>query len=189
METLHKFVRDNELESIRTLIDQGIDVDSVEANGYRRTPLFAAIRENNEKIVQFLISVGADVDFRYVHGEMPLHHVSRSRNLNLAQMLIEAGADVNCRSNDGVTILQIASMDVRDDDGVKLHNYSLSLENINVNVADNCGRTALHNACSIINSNSLELIKRLLRHNADVNAVNNIGATPFIYFINANKFD
>lgn len=76
-----------------------------------------------------------------------------------------------------------------DDDDEKLENYLLSLKNTDVNVADKSGKTALHYACSVINSNSLELIKRLLRRNADINAVSEFGVTPFVTFLTANKYD
>lgn len=107
--TLHNFVRNNDLESIRALFEQGgeeggvVDVDSVEAsNDLRHSPLIEAIIKNNEEIARFLIRVGgADVHFRDVNGATPLHYVNRKRNVKLAQLLIEAGANVNSRCNDG----------------------------------------------------------------------------------------
>lgn len=48
------------LDQVRTLVSEGVDVNSIGSNGM--TPLMAARGGENSEIVEFLISIGAKDD-------------------------------------------------------------------------------------------------------------------------------
>ena len=63
--------------------------------------MFAGVDSDHLKVVQQLISLGADLTARDILGLTPLHYCClnpTSVTLKIAKCLIEAGADVNVRS-------------------------------------------------------------------------------------------
>jgi hypothetical protein len=105
-----------DLDTMRSLIEDGADVN---AAGRVWNPLHAAIENDQIAAVHYLLSVGADPDFRY--NDWPaLHHAIDAEmdgyqqtnasilpSAYLVRMLVEAGADTNIEC-DGETPLQLA---------------------------------------------------------------------------------
>ncbi|MBZ8179093.1 ankyrin repeat domain-containing protein [Oscillatoria salina] len=100
----------NQLEIAQLLIDSGAEVN--DQDKYGRTPLhFAASNSDADKLVEFLIERGAELnvvargnlifdgDGKTRHGT-PLHIAVGYNCLNIAEILINQGADVNARCND-----------------------------------------------------------------------------------------
>ena len=62
------------------------------------------------EIFKLLVSLGADVCHRDVHGESPIFNATHSGCAESLRILIEKGADLNVKSNlDGNTPLHLAS--------------------------------------------------------------------------------
>ena len=71
--------------------------------------IFSAIAENNVKELRRLISSGADVNGKDVHGDYPLHWAAYHRNIECLRELIYAGADINTRNVNRYTPLHFAA--------------------------------------------------------------------------------
>jgi len=107
---LYDAIFDNKLETIRSLIKKGADVNAAAANtGY--TPLHWAVQLNRIEAVGILLEVGADIDGRDADYCTPLHTACRYSDLgraNLVRLLLERGADAGARRHDGKTPLEVA---------------------------------------------------------------------------------
>ncbi|KAK7428879.1 hypothetical protein QQZ08_004649 [Neonectria magnoliae] len=102
------------------------------------------------------IKEGNDVDFeiRNNDGLTVLHMAVMSSGIQVSK-LMAAGADLSTLTKDSQNILG-------------------HLGNVNVNQADNFGRTPLHYACA---SGEAESVALLLKHGGNVNAVDSHGCT------------
>ena len=63
--------------------------------------IFSAIEENNVEELKKLISSGADVNGKDVHGDYPLQWAAYYRNRECLRELIQAGAEVNKQNKKG----------------------------------------------------------------------------------------
>lgn len=94
-------------ELVRELINvEGLPLNQVNRAGL--SPLFVAIRNNNEAIMGMLLAAGADVSLGDATGFTPLMHAIKEQNTNLALRLIQAGAALDATDNTGQTALALA---------------------------------------------------------------------------------
>lgn len=123
--------------------------------------------------------------------EPSIFDVCRTGNLELLKTMDIP--DINVRDIFGMTPLSIAILHGR----LEIAKYILSLSSIsfpstsfpskdgkagskslNVNVKNDAGYTALHEACRASREGYLEIIKLLINHGADINAQSASGLTP-----------
>jgi ankyrin repeat protein len=100
-------VIENNLQLIKKLINDGIDVNLLDEIGY--TALHWASTNNNLELVDILIKAGANVNSSDCIGRIALHIASEDENLELVKLLIKAGSNLNVKNTNGYTPLQIAS--------------------------------------------------------------------------------
>ena len=85
----------------KTLTEYGADVNDVETgerrkdNGTRLTPLIAASRKGRLKLVKFLVSKGADVNYQNEFGQSALSESVMVDEYKVAYYLLQNGADYN----------------------------------------------------------------------------------------------
>jgi ankyrin repeat protein len=164
------------LEIVRMLVDHGADVNSCPTS-----ILMAALRRNDDAIIDFLIESGADIHWRNPFGtrwDGPtfLHKaVNGSGGVGPYGILklAELGVDLEVRDDDGKTALHYA-----------VDNYSdlarlaalLTLP-VDIEARTGAGWTAMHLAAS--RRESPEAIKMLVAAGADINArTTPDGSTP-----------
>jgi ankyrin repeat protein len=164
---------------VAALLAAGADFRTPLASGF--TPLFFAVREGRTEVVKILLAAGADVNEAMAprripggkaprRGTSPLILAVENGHFELAVALLEAGADPNDQRS-GFTALHVMSWvrkpnrgDGDDGDPAPIGSGTLS---------------------------SLEFVKQLVRHGADVNArlkrgesgrgiLSKVGATPFL---------
>lgn len=105
MTTLGFAAHENSTEIVKSILENGVDVNIRGDFGY--TPLEDAVHQykNNIESIEVLIQHGANVNFRDNIGRTPLMSVW---SLEVAKYLIEQGADVNAEDNEGHNVLWYA---------------------------------------------------------------------------------
>ncbi len=102
------------LEKVRELIDQGMDVNMrYEMSGLipgfppvgKWTPLMTAAIRNDTELAHVLIASDGDLNAQNYSGHAPLHWAAKRGNTAVAKILIDGGADVNIQNNIGETPL------------------------------------------------------------------------------------
>jgi len=92
MESIHDAAMNGKLRRVRTLLNQGVPVNSRDNNG--ATPLHMAARHGHLHIVQELLRRGAHVNPRSsLYGATPLHWAARWRRPRIVHALLKAGAN------------------------------------------------------------------------------------------------
>ena len=82
--------------TVRSLIDSGAEVNARNVAGL--TPLHAAVLEDDVKIADILISLGADPNIgEGVNQITPLHYAVSNGNAELVILLISSSADPNMK--------------------------------------------------------------------------------------------
>ncbi|WP_422459774.1 MULTISPECIES: ankyrin repeat domain-containing protein [unclassified Endozoicomonas] len=167
---LLKAAEDGDLASMKTLLEQGADIES--RGRYGETPLFLAVTSEKPEVLNCLLAAGASVNVRNPSGQTPLH---RARSGETVHQLLAWGADIEARDNCGNTpLFQACSK-------ADLEMLKVFLDaGACVNARSDSGRTPLHRA------GSGEVAKELLARGADIDARDMNKATPLIYSISIN---
>ncbi|MFZ2490140.1 MAG: ankyrin repeat domain-containing protein [Thermoanaerobaculia bacterium] len=92
-EQLHFAAADGDVERMKALVASGFQVDAFDELGF--TPLHHAVKTEHLAAIEYLISVGANVNSRDETriGNSPLAEVAATCSLAVARLLIDAGAD------------------------------------------------------------------------------------------------
>jgi ankyrin repeat protein len=130
--SIHLAARLGDLARIKSLIEDGADVNAKDIGG--DTPLHIAAAKGHEEVVKLLIEKGAtmanlhiasymgnlekaeafindgaDINSTDGHGYAPLHYAAQNGRKEAAELLIAKGADVNVKNWGGETPLYIAA--------------------------------------------------------------------------------
>jgi len=97
-----------DLAAVRKLAEQGADVDALDtrpdvagANG--RRPLNWAAIQNDTKMIELLLELGADIDGQNLSGFTPLHHTVEHEAIEALKLLLARGADTKIENKRGLT--------------------------------------------------------------------------------------
>jgi ankyrin repeat protein len=188
--------------SVKLLLSHGAPVDARES-WKGQTALMWAAADNNADAMRVLIEAGADIKARSAGGVFtPFLFAVRAGHVDAARVLLDAGAPVNEPMPDGTSPLVLATIN---------GHYELAsflLDRGADPKADGQGWTALHQivwtrrpntgfnlpgAIATGNLDSLDLVRKLVKMGADINAretreprdgfrnqLNRAGATPFL---------
>ncbi|MEN6427711.1 MAG: ankyrin repeat domain-containing protein [Phycisphaerales bacterium] len=160
-------VQADEIDTARSLIAEGADVNAREQDG--STPMFWAVAKGHGDIINLLLANGADINARRHNGATALHCALLNYRYDMARLLIASGADPSASTiASGATPLHLAANEC---DIVEM----LLTRGADVNARCKNGTTPLHRASSMGEKNAVEL---LLAHGADVNARDQRGRTP-----------
>lgn len=103
LELFFNSIKNNDLEQLKTLIKNGIDVNVGDKDN--DTALIKATWYGNVDIIKFLIESGANVNLSNNDGETPLMNAAENADINVVKILLNKGADVNAKDNDDETAL------------------------------------------------------------------------------------
>jgi ankyrin repeat protein len=100
-------VKDGNVEHVRALLEQQVDINAALADG--TTALHWAAHANEDEVARLLIAAGADANSVNRYGVTPLTLAATSGNAMLVGALLEAGADPAVTVGEGETILMTAA--------------------------------------------------------------------------------
>ncbi|XP_031560407.1 ankyrin repeat domain-containing protein 49-like [Actinia tenebrosa] len=106
-------------------------------DGY--TPLHRASYGGHLKIVELLVSRGANIGARTIDGWEPLHSACRWGQKDVAVYLLENGANINAKTNGNQTPLHLAALGV---DGSETLQFLLTNKSLDRTITNNQGETA-----------------------------------------------
>jgi ankyrin repeat protein len=153
-----------DVAGVTDLIANGTPVETKDEEG--NTLLKYAVEAQCEKLIDFLITAGADINAPSVYHRTPFSSATSTGPATLVKRLIALGADVNAKDKFGWTIL----FDPKDFAVMK----ALVEAGSDLNAQDKNGFTALIHAAMGCRE---EQIAYLVGKGADVNARNELGLT------------
>lgn len=173
---------DGPFELLSLLIENGAKLYDDEGNSILQNMLHIFEYEgtnldNLEKLIDFFIKNGVDLDTKNNKEDTLLHSVVNfpSINLNSFKLLIDKGANIHIKDNDGKTVLLLCV--IHQNFSREICDYLLS-KGANINEPDNDGNTplvyALRNPYRYFDYN---YIKYLLDNGANLKVINNEGET------------
>jgi serine/threonine-protein phosphatase 6 regulatory ankyrin repeat subunit A/serine/threonine-protein phosphatase 6 regulatory ankyrin repeat subunit B len=197
------------LEIVKCLVEHGADIN--EKDEKNKTALHYAAERGSLENVKYLVEHGADINAKDEKNKTALHYATESRDsemvsdsiyflpvtkqlpsLELVKYLVEHGADVNAKDEKNKTALHYAT-----ERGSLEFVKCLVEHGADVNAKDEKNKTALHYATERRDSEmvrysiyfppvtkqlpSLELVKYLVEHGADVNAKDEKNKTALHY--------
>ena len=200
---LMEAIDNNNLESVRTMISRGADINYRGQHG--ETPLIKSMMCEDTRICSFLLESGANPNLVTMNGYSPLVFACLQNNYEYVRMLLGYNADINQRTHEGWTPLIIAStnssvfydhldhpffkslMDIlskyghyRQENDPTIIVSLLLQSGANPNDANIFGTTPLMAASSMAN---FKIIKSLLDHKADIDLQDTEGKTALMYAV------
>ena len=149
------------------LLNMGARVDPQDCNG--ATPLHIACANGPLELVQILLKHNAIVNKKDKWNYTPLHDTLDSKAIiSIVEILLENGADIDARNGLGQTPLHQALHIAVSKRNVQILKCLIA-NGANINKQNGHDETPLHWACS---NGYLEGVIELLKHNAEVNTVN-----------------
>ncbi|HJS73563.1 MAG TPA: ankyrin repeat domain-containing protein [Vicinamibacteria bacterium] len=107
-EFLFEAAGSGDIDRVRTLLEQGVDVNAAQGDGM--SALHNAARSGNAAVAELLIDRGANLEAKTRLGDhRPLHVASASGRSAVVAILVAAGADVNALTTTGAAPLHFAA--------------------------------------------------------------------------------
>lgn len=149
---------------INLLLSKGADINAKNRN--RKTPLFWAIRQENEEAIIVLLDNGAKIDALDIDGISPLHDAVFYESLPVIEILLNRGSQIDTRDFREQTPLHFAAQKQNVDLGALLIKKGAE-----IHARDFLGNTPLHHATSF---RSIAMARLLLSNGArsDVRNIN-----------------
>lgn len=108
MSTLADAAWDGEIETVKSLVEKGAQIESKDEAG--RTVLALAAIQKQMEVLKFLIEKKADVNAKDDAGITALIWCARAGNVDEVNVLIAAGADLEAADADGMTATKLAAL-------------------------------------------------------------------------------
>jgi cytohesin len=177
LSSIHSAVCAGDLAKVKSLVEEGDDVNRRAKGSGGQTPLFAAVYGDHIDIARFLIAKGANVNAKDMAGQTPLHVVCVHGKRNMVELLIAEGADVNARDYGGCTPLhRMFTIGRQRMDIAELLIAKGADVNAKLPHTDSMGElTPLHYA---VKSGDARIVRLFIEKGADINAPKTDGQTP-----------
>ncbi len=186
--TLHFAAAYNDVASLDTLLNHGLDLEARDKNG--ETPLHRAAARGTPEMIQRLVDRGADLSAVNNKGQTPFLVSLAEHNKETSNILLILGSSVQVADKDGNTALHFLFS--------SLHRYGerrpcftllkLMIKNgADVNVMNAAGRTSLHQAAFFTFTGGA--VRLLLKAGASVHCRDKEGNTPLHIAVESGSDD
>lgn len=138
--TLHIAIQQGDVNKVRTMLQNGEDVNRRDRMG--NTALGLAAFYDHQEIARMLSEYGANIDGTDKHNNTPLIICAIKGHYKLARYLIEQGAYIDHDGKDGQTALMHASVNFDRDSNLDIVEL-LGSNGADINLVDKHKRTAL----------------------------------------------
>lgn len=156
---------EGDYKTVQKYLDEyGVDINAQDE--YGNTALHLAVSKNNPVMVRILLNRGADPN---IENSQDVTSIMVARSVYIAEMLVNAGADFNKRvhySSEGLLSYYYPEV-------VEF----LLTKGMDPNIKDSAGNTMLHIDAMV--PSKFPVLKLLVEHGGDLNALNNFGETPY----------
>ena len=170
--TIIDAVKENDLSSLRILLDSGENVNASDPDG--SIALHWAVHNDSLEITQLLLSAGSQVNAKNRYGVAPLSLAANNGSPSMVKTLLERGAFANTVMAEDESVLMTAARA-----GVEEVVNLLISAGANVNARESWrGQTALMWAAA---EGNLEVLELLVSEGADVSARSDKGFTPLLF--------
>jgi ankyrin repeat protein len=149
----------------------------------KKSPLHIAAKCGHTNLSSVLISRGYSVHMRDKFLRTPLHTACQYGRGTVAEVLINSESDIYARDSIGRTCLHYAACA----NSAELVVLILGIDPDLVHTKDTYGRTPLHYVVWNSNFNQLEIARRILDSNCEIDALDEEGLTPLHYAADAGK--
>ena len=175
-----KAVAKNDYTTIKKMLDNGLDPNLKGKGSAQAGLLNTACNRGRVKIVQLLLSRGADVNLAGNQGRTPMMGAARNaKTLDILKILIKKGANIQAVDDHGVSVFDNAVIGVVSRQTSMESLKFLVNQGLNVNKSTLKGKTTGYTALMMAaRSNHIELAKYLISKGANVNANAEQGDTP-----------
>lgn len=173
-EQLIEAAKGKDADTIRRLIEEGVDVNTQDSGG--RTSTMIATYNNDAETAKILIDAGADVNIQDEIENNPFLYAGAEGYIEILKLTIKAGADPSITNRYGGTALIPAS----EHGYVDVIKELLINTDIDINHINDLGWTALLEAIILNNGDEKQqqTVQLLIDHGADVNIPDHKNVTP-----------
>ena len=175
----YKYVDGRSFSLVEWLIDRGANINEVDEDG--ESALSSAAIYGFENGVKFLINHGADFKTFNKNGYNLMHYAANGGNLSLVKSLVkDYGMDPNCHKENGDWPIHVAA----ENNQLEVVKWFVEEAGTDINAKGEGGKTPLHSAIYGYNEydsweteDDVELLRWLVSHGSDLNAVNDDNET------------
>ena len=165
-------VKEQNTQLVRTLLDEGVDVNTPRPDG--ATPLLWAVHWDETETATRLLQAGAEPDVGNDQGVTPLALACENASESMVATLLDAGASSTLAQANGVTPLMTAA---RTGSPTIVERLLAAGAEVNETIPST-GQTALMWATA---EGHLDVMGELIAADADVHARSTIGFTPLLF--------
>ena len=182
-------INNQDIDTIKVAINGGANVNIWSSSYHIATPLTTVAEQNNLDILNYLVSIGADINVKDRFGNTPIMKImSGNRPLYIIQSMVGYGADVRAINDNGQNLLMILTDSIGGsiENRRKIIQYLID-QGVDINHPDRNGVTPLisevqHNA-------DLMTIIMLIKAGANIMQTDSNGKTAFDYAVIRDKKD
>jgi len=159
-----------DLPTVACLLEFGADVNTKSWEGY--TALIKASINGNMELIEFLIKNGADINSKTKHGLTALLYAAKLGHTSAIELLVTEGAEVNVKDKIGMTPLMYLAR----------NGYINMVTNlISEDIEKKFRSIDISTFVKVSKDNTVETVKFLIDHRANVNAKTVQGHTALTY--------